>query len=89
VCSVHGKGDAVCFFFGGGGRRDRPAYFQALRQIKFVFWKLLNIKRMTNKNPASPQPTSDCQSPGGLPPGIALGCWLTSVRGNRGENYEK
>jgi hypothetical protein len=25
---------------------------------------------------------------GGLPPGIALGCELTSVRGNRGENYE-
>jgi hypothetical protein len=39
-------------------------------------------------NPASPQPTADCQSPGGLPPGIALGCELTSVRGNRGENYE-
>ncbi len=40
-------------------------------------------------NPASPQPTADCQSPGGLPPGMALGCRLTSVRGNRGENYEK
>ncbi len=39
-------------------------------------------------NPASPQPTADCQSPSGLPPGIALGCELTSVRGNRGENYE-
>jgi hypothetical protein len=38
-------------------------------------------------NPASPQPTADCQSPGGLPPGMALGCGLTSVRGNRGENY--
>jgi hypothetical protein len=23
-----------------------------------------------------------------LPPGIGLGCGLTSVRGNRGENYE-
>jgi hypothetical protein len=23
-----------------------------------------------------------------LPPGIALGCELTSVRGDRGENYE-
>ncbi len=34
-----------------------------------------------------PQPTADCQSPGGLPPGIALGCELTSVRGDRGENY--
>ncbi len=39
-------------------------------------------------NPASPQPTADCRSPGGLPPGMALGCGLTSVRGNRGENYE-
>ncbi len=24
-------------------------------------------------NPASPHPTADCQSPGGLPPGMALG----------------
>jgi hypothetical protein len=24
-------------------------------------------------NLASPQPTADCQSPGGLPPGMALG----------------
>jgi hypothetical protein len=39
-------------------------------------------------NLASPQPTADRQSPGGLPPGMALGCGLTSVRGNRGENYE-
>jgi hypothetical protein len=31
-------------------------------------------------NPASPQPTADCQSPGGLPPGMALACGLTSVR---------
>jgi hypothetical protein len=38
-------------------------------------------------NPASPQPTADCQSPGGLPPGKTLGYGLTSVRGNRGENY--
>ncbi len=37
-------------------------------------------------NPASPQPTADCQSPGGLPPGMALACELTSVRGDRGEN---
>ncbi len=38
-------------------------------------------------NLASPQPTADCQSPGGLPPGMAPmapGCGLTSVRGNRG-----
>jgi hypothetical protein len=39
-------------------------------------------------NPVSPQPTADCQSPDGLPPGMALGCELTSVRGNRGENYK-
>ncbi len=31
-------------------------------------------------NPVSPQPTADCQSPGGLQPGMALGCELTSVR---------
>ncbi len=40
-------------------------------------------------NPASAQPTTDCQSPGGLPPGMVLGCGLTSLRGDRGENYEK
>jgi hypothetical protein len=39
-------------------------------------------------NPASPQPTADCQSSGGLPPGKALSCGLTSVRGDIGENYE-
>jgi hypothetical protein len=39
-------------------------------------------------NPASPQPTADCQSPVGLPPGVSLGCGLTSVRRNRGEDYE-
>ncbi len=38
-------------------------------------------------NPESPQPTADCQSPGGLPPGMALSCRLSSVRGNRGESY--
>jgi hypothetical protein len=37
-------------------------------------------------NPASPHPTADCQSPGGLPPGMELGCGLTSVRGDRREN---
>jgi hypothetical protein len=35
------------------------------------------------------QSTADCQSPGGLPPGMALGCRLTSVRGNRGEKNTK
>jgi hypothetical protein len=41
------------------------------------------------QSPASPQPTADRQSSGWLPPGMALGCGLTSVRGDRGENYEK
>jgi hypothetical protein len=40
-------------------------------------------------NPAAPQPTADCPSPGGLPPGMALGRGLTSVRGTRGKNCEK
>jgi hypothetical protein len=40
-------------------------------------------------NPVSPQPTADCQYPDGLPPGMALGWGLTSVRGDRGENHEK
>jgi hypothetical protein len=40
-------------------------------------------------DPVSPQPTADCQSPDGLPPGMALGWGLTSVRGDRGENHEK
>jgi hypothetical protein len=40
-------------------------------------------------NPTSPQPTADDQSPGGLPPGMALSCRLPSVRGERGEKYEK
>jgi hypothetical protein len=40
-------------------------------------------------NPVSPQPTADCQSPDGLPPRMALGRGLTSVRGDRGENHEK
>jgi hypothetical protein len=40
-------------------------------------------------NPASPQPTADCSSTGGLPPGMALGRGLTSVRGNRGKNGKK
>ncbi len=39
-------------------------------------------------NPVSPQPAADWQFSGGLPPGMALGCGLTSVRGDRGENYE-
>jgi hypothetical protein len=36
-------------------------------------------------NLASPQPTADCQSPGGLPSGMALGYGLTSVGGKREE----
>ncbi len=46
------------------------------------------VLQSPGSNPVSPQPTVDCQSPGGLPPRMALGCGLTSVRGNRGENYE-
>jgi hypothetical protein len=42
-----------------------------------------------SSNPASPQPTADCQPLGGLPPGMVLGCGLTSVRGDRGKNLEK
>jgi hypothetical protein len=33
-------------------------------------------------NLASPRPIADCQSPGGLPPEMALGCGLIAVRGN-------
>jgi hypothetical protein len=40
-------------------------------------------------NPASPQPTADCQSSGGLPPGMALGCGLTSMRSDRGEKMNR
>jgi hypothetical protein len=40
-------------------------------------------------NPASPQPTADCQSPGGLPPGMALVCGLTSVRGDHQKTYKR
>ncbi len=32
---------------------------------------------------------ADCPSPGGLPPGMALGRGLTSVRGNRGKKLCK
>jgi hypothetical protein len=39
-------------------------------------------------NLESPQPVADCQSLGGLPPGMALGCKMASVRCNRGENYK-
>jgi hypothetical protein len=34
-------------------------------------------------NPAPPQPKADWQFPGVLPPGMALGCGLTSVRGQQ------
>ncbi len=46
------------------------------------------IPAVPGSNPASPQPTADCRSPGGLPPGMAVGRGLTSVRGNRGQNCE-
>ncbi len=38
--------------------------------------------------PGSNPPVADCQSPDGLPPGMALGCGLTSVRGDRRENLK-
>jgi hypothetical protein len=41
-----------------------------------------------SSNPESLQPTADCQSPGGLSPGMALGCGLISVRVDRRENYK-
>ncbi len=39
-------------------------------------------------NGSVPDCSAHCQYPGGLPPRMTLGCGLTSVRGNRGENYE-
>jgi hypothetical protein len=36
----------------------------------------------------SPQPTADCQPSRRLLLGMALSCGLTSVRGDREENYE-
>ncbi len=44
---------------------------------------------VSSSNPASPQPTADCLSTGGLPPGMALGRGLISVRGNRGKKLWK
>jgi hypothetical protein len=49
----------------------------------------LTVVLQPGLNPASTQPTADCQSSGGFPPGMALGCGLTSVRSDKGENYEK
>ncbi len=72
------------------GRRDSSmggvvAYWEA-------WWLNGNVPdccpTVPGSNPVSPQPTADCNSPGGLPPGMALGCGRNSVRGNRGENYE-
>jgi hypothetical protein len=65
------------------------------RLLIFLVWEVWLLNGSTpdccpavpGSNPASPQPTADCQSSGGLPPGMALGFRLTSVRGNRGVNY--
>jgi hypothetical protein len=66
------------------------------RLLIFLVWEVWLLNGSTpdccpavpGSNPASPQPTADCQSYGGLPPRMALGCGLTSVRGNRGVNCE-
>ncbi len=44
---------------------------------------------MAQKEPESPQTTANCQSPGGLPPGMSLGCRLTSVRGQQRRKLRK
>jgi hypothetical protein len=78
---------------GGSMGRCGGSIGQAWRLNGQVWW--LNgstpdcCPAVPGSNPASPQPTADCQSPGGLPPGMAFGCRLTSVRGDRGKNYEK
>ncbi len=63
-----------------------------MAQFEEVWWlnggALDCCPAVPGSNPASPQPTADCQSPGGLPPGMALACELISVRGDRGKNYE-
>ncbi len=50
---------------------------------------VVRLTVVLQSNPASPQPTADCQSSGGLPPEMALGLRLTSVRGDRGEDIKK
>jgi hypothetical protein len=63
---------------------------------KNFFWEVWRLIGSTpdccpavlGSNPVSPQPTADSKSPDGLPPGMALGWGLTSVRGDRGENHE-
>jgi hypothetical protein len=42
-----------------------------------------------DSNSASPQPTADCQSSSGLPPKMAFGFRLTSVRGDRVEDIKE
>ncbi len=95
ICwKICGEGKGRC----GGLREGVVAYGKVWWLFGKVWW--LNGKvwwlngsapdccpAVPGSNPASPQPTADCQSPGGLPPGIALGCELTSVRGDRGGNH--
>jgi hypothetical protein len=74
--------------------RNFTIFTLLLRLINWEAWWLSGsapdcCPAVPGSNPASPQPTADCQSSGGMPPGMALGCGLTSVRGDRGENYEK
>jgi hypothetical protein len=54
----------------------------AVARLTVVLQAQVPIRRL-------PTPTADCQSCGGFPPGMALGCGLTSVGGDRGENFEK
>ncbi len=69
--------------------RIRIEIFSWIRiRIRIFSMRIRNTAAVPGSNPASTQPTADCQSPGRLPPGMALGWGLTSVRGNRGENSE-
>jgi hypothetical protein len=74
-------------------RRWKYQYFATLVMSREAWWLSGSMPdccpAVPGSNPVSPQPTADCQSSGGLPPGMAFGWGLTSVRGNRGENYEK
>jgi hypothetical protein len=58
-----------------------------IRRLGFEPGVWVRIRRFGFEFGVSPA-HSDYQSPGGWPLGMALGCGLTSVRGNRGENYE-
>jgi hypothetical protein len=64
--------------------------------VKRIYGGFVCKKNSTRYNSAVPGfesgvfPAHSCLPiSGGLPPGMAHSCGLTSVRGNRGENYEK